>query len=92
MISFEIYTKKDCVPCQAAKEKLKAYQIEYKEYIIGQDITREQLLQKFPYAKITPVIVHLKSGTLIDLPMLEIVMIADQLMKGQANDIGPTKV
>ena len=46
-----------CVYCESAKGFLETRKHEYKETIVGQDITREQLLERFPTARTFPVVV-----------------------------------
>lgn len=52
----DIYSKIDCGYCNAAKDLLKINNIDYNEYVIGRDITREEFLEKFPNAKTVPYI------------------------------------
>lgn len=59
----EIYGKPDCGYCSAAKELMKINNVEYKEYVIGQDLTREEFIEKFPTMKTVPTI--LLDGNLI---------------------------
>lgn len=50
----DIYSKLDCTWCKAAKDLLDVNNIEYNEYVIGRDLTREEFLEKFPNAKSVP--------------------------------------
>ena len=52
----EIYTKDQCPMCQTAKLLLNSKNIPYTEYLIGKDITREEVLERFPEARMAPVI------------------------------------
>jgi glutaredoxin 3 len=52
-----IYTKENCTWCVAAKEFLKNQRTSYEEIKIGEDITRDELLEKYPEAKTVPIIV-----------------------------------
>jgi glutaredoxin len=52
-----IYTKNDCSFCVNAKTLLSSKGINYKEYKLNEDFTREGLLDLFPTAKTYPVIV-----------------------------------
>ena len=52
----EIYTRSNCPLCVATKSFLVEKQVEYVEYVLGQDIMKEDLLQKFPHAKVVPII------------------------------------
>lgn len=60
---FEIYTKPNCEYCVKAKILLNEKNLEFKEYVIGQNIDRETVLKKFPQIKTVPVI--LKNGEYI---------------------------
>ena len=53
----EIYSKVGCPNCDKAKELLDSKQVEYKEYVVGQDITRADTIAKFPRAKVVPIVV-----------------------------------
>lgn len=50
----DIYSKVDCPYCKAAKDLLDVNNIEYNEYVIGRDLTREEFLEKFPNVKTVP--------------------------------------
>ena len=50
----KIYTKRDCSQCVLAKNFLKAHNISIHEIIVGQHITREELLEVVPTAKTVP--------------------------------------
>ena len=52
----EIYTRTDCDFCVKAKDLLMNNNLNYKEYIIGEDIDREVVVTKFPNVKLLPVI------------------------------------
>jgi glutaredoxin len=52
-----IYTKENCTWCVAAKEFLTNQRTSYEEIKIGEDITRDELLEKYPEAKTVPIIV-----------------------------------
>jgi glutaredoxin 3 len=52
-----IYTKKDCSYCVSAKQFLEMKNMSYQEKVLGEDFTRETLLEAFPNAKTFPVIV-----------------------------------
>lgn len=87
MADFAVYTLDNCIPCQQAKEKLKASNTEYDEYVIGKDISRDEVKLKFPYARLTPVIVHLKSGSIIPLSTLDLMIVANKMMNsGDENE------
>jgi len=52
----EIYTKRYCDYCSKAKELLNSFYIPYKEYVIGEDISRDWVLENFPHVKTVPII------------------------------------
>lgn len=49
-----IWTKDDCTFCTQAKKLLEAKEIEYTEQKIGEEFTKEQLLEAVPGAKSVP--------------------------------------
>lgn len=53
----DIYTKDDCVFCAQAKTFMQKKKIEYTEHLIGRDITREELIERFPQMKTVPIVV-----------------------------------
>ena len=52
-----VYTKDNCSYCVNAKMLLSSKGIAYEEKKLGQDFTRETLLEMFPHARTFPVIV-----------------------------------
>ena len=52
-----LYTKDNCSYCTNAKLLLTSKGMSYTEYKLGEDFTRETLLEMFPSAKTFPVIV-----------------------------------
>lgn len=52
-----LYTKESCSHCMSAKILLTNKSIPFKEQKLGEDFTRETLLEMFPHAKSFPVIV-----------------------------------
>lgn len=60
---FEIYSKVSCPFCEKAKELLNKKNLEYREYIIGEHVSRDLVLEKFPQIKTVPII--LKNGEYI---------------------------
>lgn len=52
-----IYTKSNCKYCNNSKLLLSSKNIQYTELKLGEDYTREQLLEMFPSSKTFPVIV-----------------------------------
>lgn len=53
----ELYTREQCSNCVVVKNALNKADLNYKEYVIDRDITRENVLNLFPEAKILPVVV-----------------------------------
>lgn len=54
----EVYSKENCAYCLAAKNTLRRKNVQFKDILIGRDITREDVQEKFPQMKSTPIIVH----------------------------------
>jgi len=81
MRAYDIYTKEGCVPCHQALEKLKAANVEFKEFVIGKDITREEVLQKFPNAKVTPIIYNYRTDGIVQWQVLDLLLIAEKMME-----------
>lgn len=54
-MKIEIYTKPTCQSCVITKRWLTENNFTYTEYIIGESITREAVLEKFPTAKVVPI-------------------------------------
>lgn len=52
-----LYTRPSCSECVKAKNLLKDNQISFKEIEIDKDISRDELLEQFPSAKVLPLIV-----------------------------------
>ena len=50
----EIWTKQNCPYCVRAKSLFATKGVEYDEYIIGETVTREELLEKAPNARTVP--------------------------------------
>lgn len=55
-MKIEIYTKPNCSYCVHAKKFLQEKNIDYIEYKLNENFTREELLLKVPSAKTYPVI------------------------------------
>ena len=58
-MKIELITRHEppCVYCESAKGFLETRKHEYKETVVGQDITRGQLMERFPTARTFPVVV-----------------------------------
>ena len=54
---FTVYTKDDCSFCDQAKQLLTNKGIPYRAIKLGEGITRDELLTKFPRARTLPQIV-----------------------------------
>lgn len=49
-----MYTREDCELCVKAKQLLNDNKIQYDEYVIGKDVTRESIFEKYPGLKNKP--------------------------------------
>ena len=56
MKNVEIITKEECSHCDNAKALMRSKKIEYTEYYLGLDYTREQILETYPSQKTLPII------------------------------------
>ena len=52
-----VWSKPDCPYCVKSKSILRNFNIQFEERVLGQDFTREQLLENYPTAKTFPVVV-----------------------------------
>jgi len=55
-MKIEIYTKDHCHYCVSAKNLLNIKGLPYKEYHIPNDISRENVMEKFPDVRTVPII------------------------------------
>lgn len=53
----DIYSKPNCPYCDKAKMVFKGYRVQFNEYVVGSDISREQFFEKFPGKKTVPQII-----------------------------------
>lgn len=53
----KIYTKKSCNFCDKAKILLNNFNIQYEEFCIGENITREEVVAMFPGVAYVPILV-----------------------------------
>lgn len=53
----ELYTRTDCSYCVRAKNLLQSLGLEYKTYLIGEQVSRDDVLAKFPNAMSLPIVV-----------------------------------
>ena len=51
-----IYTKDNCPACLTAKAQMMSAGQEFKEVLIGRDITREEFMAKYPHIRTVPYI------------------------------------
>lgn len=56
-MQIEIYTRSNCAACTRTKKALNEKNLTYIEHRIGEDITREAVIEKFPGAKTLPVVI-----------------------------------
>tara|TARA_B100001778_G_scaffold78978_1_gene63775 strand:+ start:335 stop:601 length:267 start_codon:yes stop_codon:yes gene_type:complete len=58
MNNITIYTRKDpfCMHCEQAKSMLQYYGIDYKDIVIGEDISKFQFKSKYPFIDTVPAI------------------------------------
>jgi len=52
----DIYTRPQCPLCDDTKRILTNHNLDYTEHIIGIDITRDEVLDKFPGASLLPLV------------------------------------
>lgn len=55
---FEIYGQEGCFSCVLAKSILKEKNLPFKEYIVGRDLSVEELGEKFPQRYLLPIILR----------------------------------
>jgi len=53
-MNFTLYSKLNCNACDVAKDLLKKSNIEFTEYVVGKDISKEELLWVIPGSKVLP--------------------------------------
>lgn len=51
-----LYTRVGCERCDRVKEVLNQHNLSYIEFIIGRTIHREEVVNRFPDAKILPIV------------------------------------
>ena len=56
MMKVEVYSKDACPYCVKAINLLETTDLDYKEYKLNKDFTRDEILTKFPDAKTFPII------------------------------------
>lgn len=55
-MTIQIYSLSNCSYCKRAKELLTINNLSYKELVVGVDISREDVVNKFPGRKELPII------------------------------------
>jgi hypothetical protein len=55
---YELYTRDGCTQCEKVKSLLKSNYMDYREYLIGKDITAEEVKEQFPRVNILPIILY----------------------------------
>jgi len=53
----ELFTRYSCQACIQTKKMLMERNVAFIEHIVGHDIQREEVLERFPEAKMLPVII-----------------------------------
>jgi glutaredoxin len=56
-LNIELYTRKTCSLCEVTKQFLKSHLISYTEYVIDETIARDDVVKRFPDAKMLPIAV-----------------------------------
>ena len=56
-MKIEVYSKDNCGYCTKAKALLKKLNLKFDEYKMGDNITRDEIISKFPNSKTMPIIV-----------------------------------
>lgn len=52
----ELYTTRNCNYCNRAKNILDSLKVSYKSYTVGEDISRDYIVERFPEAKSYPIV------------------------------------
>jgi glutaredoxin 3 len=53
----EVYGKPDCNYCTKAKDLLNSKLVAFDYYSVGEDVTTEEVIERFPNARSVPVVV-----------------------------------
>ena len=56
-MNFEVYTRNGCPYCSKVKQVLTAKNLQYKEFLLDRDFTREQFYNKFGVGKTFPQVI-----------------------------------
>jgi glutaredoxin 3 len=57
MDAVELYTRDGCGLCDQTKRLLSENKVDYREYVIGLDIDRDEIITRFPDARLLPIVV-----------------------------------
>jgi len=68
----DMYTRPGCSRCVVLKNFLRSQGVEYKEYIIDEDVTRDEVVAKFPGVTSLPIVVYKSVLTDSDALMLKL--------------------
>ena len=55
-MQIEVYTRPGCSRCVTLKETLKSINVGFAEYVIDENITRDEVVEKFPNCKMLPIV------------------------------------
>lgn len=55
-MKIEIYTKDNCGYCVRAKSLLTTKNVPFTQYHIGKDVTRDEVIAKFPHVRTVPIV------------------------------------
>lgn len=58
MLTFTVYSKPNCPHCESAKKFITLQGDTFKEIVIGEGISREEFMEKFPGVRTAPYIVY----------------------------------
>lgn len=56
-MKIQIFTIPGCNYCNHVKELMKRANLEYSSYVVGQDITKETMIKRYPLAKGYPYVI-----------------------------------
>lgn len=51
-----VYTRAGCARCESTKRQLKSMNVDYSEVTIGKDVTREEVMVRFPGVQSLPIL------------------------------------
>lgn len=57
MTNIILYTKENCPACNRSKKLLNEFNYPFTEIVVGKDISRDQILEKYPDQKTVPIII-----------------------------------